>query len=118
VKIVRVRFAVLAFAAFALPGLCAGAAGADPSTAAARSCGKIAFEPGTEFGVSDIRATRTSCSVARRIARRSKSHDIYETPRRYRALGFACRGRLNDDALPVVRWSCRRGKARVKFTRS
>lgn len=81
-------------------------------------CGSIAFTPRTEDGAGDIVGFRTGCRTARRVARASRAHGVDEQPRRYRAHGYSCRGRLRDRGLPTVAWYCVRGRAVVSFVRS
>ena len=102
----------------ALALLAASLALAAPASAAERRCGGIAFTPNTEDGVYAIRARHTSCRTARRVARRARKLSITRGPYRYRARGFRCRGRLDGEGLPRVKWRCRRGAARVRFLRA
>lgn len=110
--------------------LCAGAlaggaaapasasASASASAAAVRSCGMVAFQANTDFGVFKIRAYGTSCQRARDVARGSRSESI-EGVQRYTRYGYSCRGVAEDtDALPTMNWTCRNGGARVTFERN
>lgn len=83
-----------------------------------RHCGSVTFEPNTEFGASNIRARGTRCRKARRVAQASREMNVVDGPFHYEARGFRCTGVPIDQALPAVRWTCRRGAARVKFTRT
>ena len=49
--------------------LCIAVASVAPASAAARSCGSIAFTPNSDEGAGDIRARGVRCRVARRVAR-------------------------------------------------
>jgi hypothetical protein len=84
-----------------------------------RKCGGIAFTPRSEDGVYRIRARRTSCRRARRVARAVEPIGIVEGPYEYSAAGFKCRGRFDEaSALPVVNWRCTRNRAWIKFARA
>ena len=104
------RALVLTFAAllFAVPA-------ADGAT---RSCGTVVFTPNSDDGAFGVRATFVSCRTARQVAARSQRTSPVDGPTRYRALGFRCRGRARDTALPTMRWRCTRSGAVVTFTRS
>ncbi len=113
-------------AAAALGGLLAAAlvlgspAAAHPgshASGAARACGTLVFTPGSEDGAFAIRAREVGCATARRVARASRALSVAEGPYRYRARGFACRGRFEEEELPQVRWRCTRDDAVVRFTR-
>lgn len=92
-----------------------------PATASAstvRSCGSIGFEPHTENGVFSIRAKGTTCRRARRVAAGARHTGATRGPYSYTALGYRCRGHLDESAvLPSAHWVCRRGAARVTFDR-
>ena len=90
-------------------------AGAEAKT---RSCGSIGFEEQTDNGVFGITATGVGCRTARRVARAAEDHGIDDAPYRYRAAGFACRGRLVEQGLTMVRYRCTKGRAVVRFDRS
>ena len=92
----------------------------EPATAAARvrECGRIGFAPNTDYGAFDIRARRVSCRRARGLARASRETSVVDGPFRYRSGSFRCRGVAQDQGLPTVDWTCRRGRAVVTFTRS
>jgi hypothetical protein len=79
-----------------------------------RSCGSIAFQPNTDFGVAGIRARFVPCGAARDIARASRD----ETGKRYRAVGFTCRGRVYEREQEAEIFTCRREGAIVAFVRS
>lgn len=104
---------VLALPVFATLGVAAST-----HAATVRLCGSLAFSPGSEDGVGSIRAVATSCKTARRVARAIRPLRITEGPYTYRAAGYACRGKLDDEFLPVVAWRCTRGRALVTFTRA
>ena len=82
-----------------------------------RDCGSVGFERNTDFGAFSIRAKRTSCVRARRVARASRAHGIGSPPYAYRAKGFSCRGRVGTDVLPQVVYTCRKGRSTIGFTR-
>lgn len=102
----------------ALSLLAAHAAGPLAYGVAARACGEIVFTPRSEDGVYAIRATNTSCPVARRVARAVRPLSITRGPYSYRVAGYRCRGTLDDVSLPVVAWRCTKRHARVTFTRA
>jgi hypothetical protein len=89
---------------------------------AVRQCGNVDLSSeASEEGAYDIRATAVSCATARAVARASKHHGPSgEDGRefRYRSRGFTCRGRESATTLPSVRYTCRRGTARVRFDKS
>jgi hypothetical protein len=84
-----------------------------PSRRAARRCGRFGLAPRTDNVVFRIRARRTSCRRARRMARA-----VYHGKRR--PFGFRCRGRLHqpDFGLLYTTWVCTKGKARVTWRKS
>jgi hypothetical protein len=88
--------------------------------ARAARCGKIAFQPNTDYGVSRITAWDTRCREARRVARASRS--IMIKPRfaryRFRFDGWVCNGFSLGEGLPRISFSCSRGTAVVEFVRS
>lgn len=102
----------------ALPIFATLGAAAPTHAATVRICGSLAFSQGSEDGVWSIRAVGTSCKTARRVARAVRPLSITRGPYTYRAVGYACRGKLDDEFLPVVAWRCTRGTARVTFTRA
>ena len=80
-----------------------------------RDCGNLAFEPQTDSGAAGIRARFVGCGAARDIARASAD----EPGRRFRAVGFDCRGRVVErEQLAAVLFTCRREGAIVAFVRS
>ena len=90
----------------ALPGVSAG------RTSSVRKCARVEYESGNGyyFYVSTrIRAVRTACSTARRVARVAPSNGA----RRYRRAGFTCRGRRKSQA--TVSFTCTRANRRVTF---
>lgn len=89
-----------------------------PSRTFARGCGSITFRPNSDWGVWNIRAKRTSCRTARKVARKSKNMNVVSGPLGYRAKGFRCLGTRITLGLNSVDWNCRRGKSRVSFTRT
>ena len=101
----------------ALVALALAPAAAAPA-ATTRSCGSIGFTQGTDDGAFAILATGTSCRVARRVARASRTHGVEDPPDRFGARGFTCRGRFSDQGLPGVRYRCTRGDATVRFDRT
>jgi hypothetical protein len=110
--VVAIVLAALLSAVFASTGH------ADDKQRAWRKCGSIAFTPNSDDGVANIRARRVPCRTARHVARASEPTSVIDGPSTYRAPGFTCRGRPQDDGLPTVRWTCTRKKARVKFLMS
>ena len=113
----KTRWAVpvlVAVAALLLVAPATGARGAERW----RECGSIAFAPNGEDEVHDIRARRTRCATARRVARAAEPTSVVDGPFRYRAARFTCRGRPTEEGLPVVRWTCTRELARVRFVMS
>lgn len=95
-----------------------GTARSGPSGPFARGCGSITFRPNSDWGVWSIRAKRTSCRTARKVARKSKNLNVASGPLGFRANGFRCRGTRNTLGLTSVDWNCRRGKSRISFTRT
>jgi hypothetical protein len=91
---------------------------AESHAAYAKRCGGIVFTPHSEDGVYRIRARRTSCKRARRVARAVQPLGIVDGPYSYRKAGFRCHGTLDDTILPVVHWRCHRGRARIVFDRA
>lgn len=98
---------------------CLGFVTTASATAAAR-CGDIDFHPSVNSEqydvVMDIRAVRTTCRVARSVARGAKGHGA-ETDHpggRYTRGGFRCVGTV-DPMSSLVDWTCRRGRARITF---
>ena len=89
-----------------------------PSGTFTRGCGSITFRPNSDWGVWDIRAKKTSCRTARKVARKSKNLNVVSGPLGYRAKGFRCRGTRITLGLNSVDWNCRRGKSRVSLTRT
>jgi hypothetical protein len=83
-------------------------------------CGRIAFEPNTDYGVSRITAWDTTCRAARRVARSSRRVRI--KPRfaryRYRFDGWVCNGFSLGEGLPRITWTCARRTAVVEFVRT
>jgi lysophospholipase L1-like esterase len=92
----------------------AGAAAAAPW----RDCGDVGFEQNSDFGAFDVQAKRVRCRKAWRVAAGSKEMNVVSGPFTYRIGGFRCKGTPTDEALPSVRWVCRRKQARVRFTRA
>lgn len=83
-----------------------------------RRCRKVVFTPRTEDGISRVRAYRTPCTLARRVARRARPLSMVSGPYRYRHRGFVCRGVFDETTLPMVYWTCIRGAGRsVEFVR-
>lgn len=86
--------------------------------AALLQCGNLAFGRNGEDGAYEIRTTMSSCKVARRVARAVRPLGVTRGPYEYRQSGFRCRGHYKSAGLPRVEWSCRRGTARIFFTRA
>jgi len=74
-----------------------------------KACGSVVTTPNSDDGASAIRASRTSCRTARRVARR------YERGN-HSPLSFMCRSRSHDDAALAHRdVICTRGEGTVSF---
>ena len=73
-----------------------------------KACGSVVTTPNTDDGASAIRASRTSCRTARRVARR------YERGN-HSPLSFTCRSRSHDEALSHRDVKCTRGEGYVSF---
>ncbi len=111
----RVAVALMVVTALAL---CSAETGSATLGKPFKRCGYIVFTPRTEDGIGDIRARRTSCRQARKVARAARDLGIVDGPYGYEADGFRCRGRLQEFGLPVVHWHCAKGMARISFDRS
>ena len=76
---------------------------------ASANCGRIAFEPQTDNGAANIRASGTSCRRARRIVRA-----VYNGSRQ--PFGYRCRSRAHDEGGLFFRhWVCTKNQARVTW---
>lgn len=74
-----------------------------------KACGSVVTTPNSDDGASAIRASRTSCRTARRVARR------YERGNRH-PLSFHCQSRAHDGAQLSHRdVRCTRGEGTVSF---
>jgi hypothetical protein len=74
-----------------------------------KACGSVVTTPNSDDGASAIRASRTSCRTARRVARR------YERGN-HNPLSFTCRSRAHDGARLSHRdVRCTRGEGYVSF---
>lgn len=70
-----------------------------------RGCGQVAFEPNTDAGAFDIRASDVGCQVAREVARGAEG----QGGERYAASeGFDCRPTGTVGELPSVVYECTR----------
>lgn len=72
----------------------------------ARDCGQVAFEPNTDAGAFDIRASGVGCPVAREVAggAEGQAGERYSAPE-----GFDCRPTETVGELPSVVYECTRG---------
>ena len=73
-----------------------------------KACGSVVTTPNTDDGASAIRASFTSCTTARRVARR------WERGIR-NPLSFTCRSRSHDERLAHRDVRCTRGEGYVSF---
>lgn len=74
-----------------------------------KTCGSVVTTPNSDDGASAIRASRTRCRTARRVAHRWERGN--RSP-----LGFTCRSRAHDGAALSHRdVRCRRGEGYVSF---
>lgn len=107
---------------------------AAPASAAPLACSNVTDAARSEV-VFAIRATGTTCAVARRLAGRTGrfAHSV-GAPWKFGAEGFACRGgwswaqtrppakaghaREMSEGVSLARWRCTRGDARVTFVRT
>ena len=88
-------------------GVATASASAEGALASAK-CGQIVFEPQTDNGVANIRASGTSCRRARRIVRA-----VYNGNRQ--PFGYRCRSRVHDEGLFHTHWVCTKNQARVTW---
>ena len=79
----------------------------------ADSCGDVGYEPNTDAGAFQIRASGVGCAAARRLARDAEGRALP-----FDRHGFSCRGEHVEAALPYTRITCTRGAAEVRFRRS
>lgn len=81
-----------------------------------RDCGQVGFEPNTDAGAFDIRATGVDCQLARDVARAAEG----QRGERYAAAeGFTCRPTGTVGELPSVVYKCtREGDGTVVFEAS
>lgn len=81
----------------------------------AESCGDVGYEPNTDAGAFQIRASGVSCATARELARDAENRALPFSLR-----GFRCRGKLVDEGLvlPYSQVTCTRDGAEVTFRRS
>lgn len=80
-----------------------------------RTCREVGFEPESDHGAFDIRATGVPCDRARDVARAVQG-EIGET---YRYAGFTCRPQGPIGQLPTYRYECTNGSgARIRFEAS
>lgn len=96
-------------------------ASAGTAAAATRTCERIVFEPNSDNGTGPITAVNVGCKTARSVARKSDGRGPTGTPgtrRSYTSRGFSCRGVETDDPLPTMSWKCKKGNARITFTKS
>lgn len=106
------RFAIAAALAFLL--------GATSASAATRTCEPVVFEQNSDNGTTRITAVNVSCKTARAVARKSNGRGptgTAGTRRSYKSRGFLCRGIEIDEGLPMMRWTCKRGNARIRFNK-
>ena len=83
-----------------------------------RNCGRVGFTPNSDDGAFSIRAQGATCTTAKRVARATRTRGVGRKPYRFTTRGFRCRGLEDNDALPLVKWSCIKGKAIVTFDRA
>ncbi len=104
------RLAVALLVALAAAGL-ASPAGAP---AAAKRCGTVdlALRDDPLSKARGIRASGTSCRVARRVAKASDDDPFAPS---YRARRFTCTGVEEYGAYYAMHYTCRRGDARIRF---
>jgi hypothetical protein len=89
-------------------GVATASASAEGALASAK-CGQIVFEPQTDNGAANIRASGTSCRRARRIVRA-----VYNGNRQ--PFGYRCRSRAHDEGGLFFRhWVCTKNQARVTW---
>ena len=102
-SLIPVVAAVVALSAAAAP------AGAHYQNPGAKKCAAVAFQQDTDSGASAIKAKRTSCRKARRLARRV--HFGRGTS------GWSCKSRTHDEAgvLAHMDWKCKRGRRVVTW---
>lgn len=81
--------------------------------AAAGRCRRIAFTPNSDDVATNIRVTRGTCRVARRVVREIQRDAA--GLRHTTGNGFACRGRRFTDEMPYVRWRCVRDDTVVRW---
>jgi hypothetical protein len=96
----------------------AASTSASAAPAAAKRCPTVdlGIRDDPYSAVHDLLAKRTSCRVARRVAAAAAAEDPH--PARYQALRFTCTGAEKYGAVDVMRYTCRRHKARVRFSMS
>lgn len=70
----------------------------------------MAYQPQSDAGAFEIRASGVGCEVARDLARSAEGASL-----RFAEDGFACEGRRVDRGLPATRYTCKRDGARVTF---
>lgn len=80
----------------------------------ALSCGQVGFQPETDHGAFDIRATGVGCELARAVAGDAAGH----VPDQYRSHGFACDSQATGNELASFFYNCAREGAQVSFTAS
>jgi hypothetical protein len=75
-----------------------------------RSCANVSFAPNSGDLASNIRALRVSCTTARSIVRKVRRGQN-------RPNGFRCTKTTDTSGvMPVTDRTCRRGKARIRWT--
>lgn len=75
-----------------------------------RSCANVSFAPNSGDLASNIRALRVSCTTARSIVRKVRRGQN-------RPNGFRCTKTTDaSGVMPVTDRTCRRGKARIRWT--
>ncbi len=94
---------------------------ATPAPAAAKRCGTtdlvINDDPYTK--ARGIKATGTSCRVAKRVAKAAaRAADQGTFAKRYRARRFTCKGVESYGVYYAMHYTCRRGAARIRFRAS
>lgn len=78
------------------------------------SCGQVGFEPETDHGAFDIRATGVRCDLARSVAAEAVGH----VPDEYRSHGFTCGSQATGNELNSFYYNCAKDGAQVSFTAS
>jgi hypothetical protein len=97
-------------------GVLAAAVTAGPAAGASfKACEPVSFTPGSTFqsshyGANNVRALRTTCSVARKVASKSEGKGASG----YVSRGFSCKA--GGLSAGVRHWTCKSGRKQVRFT--